>query len=220
MAKAGSQVPAGASTGVTPGGATRAPQLTGLVLAGGRSSRLQTPAASDIDKGLVLFQGQALIAHACRFLQGQGVASILISANRNTSQYGQYGHVVSDAPEFGSFPGPLAGMLAAMEALRTPWLLVMPVDVVDLPADLAVRLLRCAAGQRPVYARSADGPHPLCVLLPGALEHDLRAWLATGGRKVQDWLAHTGAVAVDFAGAGFVNLNAPEDWLRAGASPP
>ncbi|MER1967683.1 molybdenum cofactor guanylyltransferase [Castellaniella sp. GW247-6E4] len=196
------------------------PAFTGLVLAGGRSSRLGGDGVLGPDKGLAPFQGEPLVSHACRYLRGQGAGAILISANRHAQDYRRYGRVVADPPRFGAFQGPLLGVAAALEATPDDWLLTVPVDVLALPADMADRLMRAADAGHPAYACTPDGPHPLCLLAPRGVAADLSAWLADGGRKVQDWLARVGARPVGFEGGGFLNLNTPEDWHRAGACPP
>jgi len=197
-----------------------APAFTGLVLAGGRSSRLGADGDSGPDKGLVPFHGEPLVSRACRYLREQGAGTLLISANRHADQYGRHGRVLADPPQFGAFQGPLLGIAAALQAMPDDWLLVVPVDVLDLPADLAARLMAAADAAHPAYARTVDGPHPLCLLAPRGAAPGLWSWLADGGRKAQAWLARAGARAVDFDGAGFLNLNTPEDWRRAGVPPP
>uniref|UniRef100_UPI0033414458 molybdenum cofactor guanylyltransferase n=1 Tax=Castellaniella defragrans TaxID=75697 RepID=UPI0033414458 len=194
--------------------------LTGLVLAGGRSSRLGSGGEFGPDKGLASFHDEPLVARACRYLRGQGAEPILISANRHAAQYGEHGRVITDPAWSEAFQGPLLGIAAALEVAAHEWLLVVPVDVLDLPADMAVRLMAAADAAHPAYACTPDGPHPLCLLVHRSLGANLRSWLAGGGRKVQAWLARVGARAVDFEGAGFLNLNTPEDWRQAGASPP
>ena len=217
----GTEIPEAGGAGLSEAAAVRCPAFTGVVLAGGLSSRLGTgKGVPGPDKGLAPFRGEPLVSRACRYLREQGAGSILISANRHADEYGRYGRVLADPPQFGAFQGPLPGIAAALEAARDEWLLVVPVDVLDLPADMAARLMAAADAGHPAYARTSEGPHPLCLLAPRGLHAGLLAWLAGGGRKAQDWLAHVGARPVDFGGAGFVNLNTPEDWCRAGVCPP
>ena len=228
---------------------------SGLVLAGGMASRMRAPGAAPVDKGLVELAGAPLIEHACRYLRPR-VEALWISANRNASDYARYGTVLADDPEFGPQPGPLAGVAGALARIRTPWLLVLPVDVPLLPPDLAQRLSdavsatppraggSCAVDRPaadsaaadspaaeswtaglPVAASSAarlayaccGGPQPLCMLLHRDLLDGLRAFLRSGGRKVQQWQAGQGAIAVDFPEQEgmFLNINTPEDLCRA-----
>ena len=58
--------------------------------------------------------------------------------------------------------GPLGGLEALARACRTPWLLTLPVDVVDAN-DCLPRTLASAGGDGAV-ARDADGLQPLVAL--------------------------------------------------------
>ena len=187
--------------------------ITGLILAGGRGSRM-----GGVDKGLQPWRGQALVDHAIARL-GPQVASLLISANRHRDEYEQRdARVIADAND--DFPGPLAGMLAGLRSAHTPWLAVVPCDVPGLPADLVMRLAR---GLRPparaaVVERDAGtGPariEPVCCLLSRELADDLAAYLGAGERKVEPWLArHATPVRFDAPGdsQAFANFNTLAD---------
>src|SRR5690606_27293541 len=126
--------------------------FTGLILAGGLARRMQGDAsgvprhvlahgacgAAAREKGLTLLRGEPLVAHACRALAPQ-VGSLLISANRHMDQFAQYGQVVSDDVALGSNLGPLAGVVRGLDEASTPWLAVMPVDVLGVPPDMVSR---------------------------------------------------------------------------------
>ncbi|MGE8398032.1 MAG: NTP transferase domain-containing protein, partial [Comamonas sp.] len=59
--------------------------MTGLVLAGGRGSRM-----GGVDKGLQAFNGKALALHALHRLQAQ-VGSCMLNANRSLEIYNSWG---------------------------------------------------------------------------------------------------------------------------------
>lgn len=188
---------------------TRA-EITGLVLAGGRGTRM-----GGLDKGLVELDGKPLVAHVLARLAPQ-VGALLISANRNLDRYAALGApVVTDPPEHGPFAGPLAGIRAALAALRTPWLAVVACDTPNLPLDLVERLAAGLDGARASVAAAGGRTHALCCLLHSALRASLDEALARGERRVAAWLAGVGARTVEFADAeAFVNCNAAAD-LRA-----
>lgn len=85
----------------------------GLILAGGRATRL-----GGADKGLVPFQGEPLALRAYRRLSPQ-VDRILVSANRSFDEYRKVlppdTELIPDRTD--SFPGPLAGLEAAIASL-------------------------------------------------------------------------------------------------------
>lgn len=101
----------------------------GLILAGGRATRL-----GGADKGLVPFQGEPLALRAYRRLSPQ-VDRILVSANRSFDEYRKVlpsdTELIPDRTD--SFPGPLAGLEAAIASLpeesrKETWLFTVPCD--------------------------------------------------------------------------------------------
>ncbi|WP_077035355.1 molybdenum cofactor guanylyltransferase MobA [Pelomonas sp. KK5] len=153
--------------------------ITGLILAGGRGSRM-----GGVDKGLQLLDGRPLVEHVLARLRPQ-VGALLINANRHADEYGRYGcRVVADADA--SFAGPLAGMLAGLRAAGTEWLLAVPCDAPLLPPDLAARLATEADVAVP---EGPDGRlQPVFCLLRTRLAVELDRYLSGGGRKVESWL--------------------------------
>ena len=182
--------------------------ITGLILAGGEGSRL-----GGADKGLHPFRGRPLVAHAIERLAPQ-VNQLLISANRNLDAYAAFGHpVLTD--RLPGHAGPLAGLDAGLTACATPLLLTVPCDSPFLPDDLAARL-RAGLGEHSVaYACIGDDEHPVFALLRreahAKINGNLRAYLASGGRKMREWMRRVGAVAVNFPDPeAFRNFNTAE----------
>ncbi len=188
--------------------------ITGVILAGGRAERM-----GGQDKGLLPLAGEPLIVHSIRRLQPQ-VAELLISANRNLAIYQAFGHrVIGDDPDT-RFRGPLAGMLAALKATTTPYLLTAPCDSPWLPPDYAQRMAAALAAGASVSVAVGEGRwQPVFALLPVTLREDLADWLATGQHGVGRWLRRLQPALVDFADgpALFRNLNTPEDWAALAA---
>ena len=112
--------------------------ITGLVLAGGRGSRM-----GGVDKGLQKHQGMPLAMHAMLRLAPQ-VGHVMINANRNLGAYESMGVPVwPDA--LADYPGPLAGFLAGLEHCETPYLVTVPCDSPLFPEDLVDRLAQALA---------------------------------------------------------------------------
>jgi molybdopterin-guanine dinucleotide biosynthesis protein A len=184
-----------------------AEEVTGLVLAGGRGSRM-----GGADKGLQNHRGVPLALHALLRLQPQ-VGALLINANRNIGAYEALGAPVWPDPIDG-FAGPLAGFMAGLEHCETPWLVTVPCDTPDFPPDLVARLAEAAAreGAEIAYATTLeDGreqPHPVFCLLRSELMESLVAFLHGGGRKIDAWFAQHRSARVPFADASaFFNAN-------------
>lgn len=167
------------------------------------------------DKGLLDYRGRPLVAWTLAALAPQ-VGELVISANRNLERYAALGHrVLPDT--LPDYPGPLAGVLAAMDAVQAPWLLVAPCDTPHLPADLAARLLDTArhAGAPLAVAADAQRTHHGCFVVRTDRRADLAAYLAGGERAVRGWQARLAPASVRFDAAGFVNVNHPGDLPAA-----
>lgn len=185
--------------------------ITGLVLAGGRGSRM-----GGVDKGLQPYQGRPLVQHALQRLAPQ-VGALMINANRNLDTYAALG--VPVWPDtLGDFPGPLAGLAAGLAHCRTPYLASVPCDSPHFPSDLVARLaaaLAQAEAQIAVAAAVEDGvlrTQPVFCLLQASLLPSLLAYLHSGQRKVDRWTANHRSVEVRFDdAAAFFNANTLAD---------
>ena len=186
-----------------------AERVAGVVLAGGQGRRM-----GGVDKGLIEYRGRPLIEWALAALTPQ-VDELVVSANRNLETYAAYGHrVLPDA--LPDFPGPLAGVLAALEAVKSEWLLVAPCDTPQLPADLARRLLTAAqqAGVPLAVAADETRVHHSCFIVRTDQRDNLAAYLARGERAVRHWQAGLASTTVRFEAACFANFNSPQDLFR------
>lgn len=183
--------------------------VLGVVLAGGKASRM-----AGKDKGLLELNGKPLWQHVAGRLAPQ-VKSVAISANRNLDTYRLSGlPVIEDTLR--DFPGPLAGMLAALQQCEAEWFLFCPCDTPYIPADLLSRLL-AGRGQAPaVWVHDGERDHPVIALLHRNLSPRLEAWLAQGERRVMMFMREAGGHAIDFSDrrAAFANVNTPDDLAR------
>jgi len=186
--------------------------ITGVVLAGGRGTRM-----GGLDKGLQLYAGEPLAQHSLRRLQAQ-VGTSLVNANRNLDVYRSFG-----APVFSDtvpdFAGPLAGFMTAMAHCDTPYLMTVPCDTPLFPTDLVDRLAQALVrhgadiAMASAMERQADGTaawfrQPVFCLLKSSLLPGLRDFVAAGGRKIGAWTAQQHTVQVEFDEPGaFANAN-------------
>ena len=184
--------------------------ITGLILAGGRGSRM-----GNVDKGLQPFRGTTMAQHVLERLAPQ-VGSVIINANRNLEDWRAFGMPVwpDQTPDFA---GPLAGLQAGLRHCTTPWLLAAPCDSPFLPPDLAERLaaavdaedadIAFAATQEPGMRVQA---HPVFCLVKASRLPELSQYLLEGGRRVDGWYKDLKAVEVLFEDAdAFRNINTP-----------
>ncbi len=188
-----------------------AQDITGLILCGGRGTRM-----GGVDKGLQNHQGLPLALHALLRLQVQ-VGHVVINANRNLAAYESMGVPVWPDP-IGDYAGPLAGWLAGLEHCETPYMLTVPCDTPQFPLDLAVRLAQALAAADADIAMAAtqeDGRvqvQPVFCLLKTTLIESLVAYLAQGQRKIDQWTALHPCTTVVFDDAqAFFNANTAEE---------
>ncbi|WP_019140857.1 molybdenum cofactor guanylyltransferase MobA [Noviherbaspirillum massiliense] len=188
--------------------------ITGLILAGGRGSRM-----GHVDKGLQPFRGKPMAAHVLARLAPQ-VDRVMINANQNLEAYRQFGVPVWP-DEITGFAGPLAGLHAGLVHCDTPLLVTAPCDSPFLPADLVASLNTALQVQQADLAVAMTGegqerqPHPVFCLLKTALLPHLADFLQRGGRKVDAWYASLRVAEVQFADAdAFRNINTLEDLQK------
>ena len=191
------------------------PGITGLILAGGRGSRM-----GGTDKGLQNFRGLPLALQTLMRLQLQSLPlqEVLINANRNLSAYESLGVPVWP-DSIDGFAGPLAGFLTGLERCETPLLLTVPCDTPLFPLDLAERLHAALIAQNADLAMAAapeaDGnvrPQPVFCLLKTDLLDSLVQFTHQGGRKIDAWTGQHRCAIVPFDQQGdspqaFANVN-------------
>ena len=192
--------------------------ITGLILAGGLSTRM-----GGRDKGLQLLEGRPMITHIIERLQPQ-VGHLLINANQNYEAYEVFGlPMIADV--ISNFVGPLAGMHAGLSHCTTPYLLSVPCDCPFFPTDLARRLSDAlmSSGADVAYAvminQNQTEHHPVFCLLKRDVMVGLGEYLSEGGRKVLTWMSSQAHVQVVFDDhSAFLNINTPDDLKTINAS--
>ena len=185
--------------------------ITGLILAGGRGSRM-----GGVDKGLQNHDGVPLAMHALMRLSPQ-VGEIMINANRNLGAYESMGVPVWP-DSLSDYAGPLAGFLTGLERCETPYLVTVPCDSPLFPSDLVTRLARALVEHGAEVAMAAtleDGAmqvQPVFCLMRSDVLESLVRFTQSGQRKIDKWTAtlHCVEVAFDDVQA-FVNVNTPDE---------
>ena len=171
--------------------------ITGVILAGGRGSRM-----GGVDKGLQNYQGIPLAMHALLRL-GPQVGQILVNANRNLAAYESLGAPVWPDVQ-PDYAGPLAGFLTGLEHCETPYLVTVPCDTPKFPEDLVARLasgLEAADAEIAMVATPQGGvmrTQPVFCLMKAELLDSLVAFTAAGERKIDKWTATHRCVDVPF----------------------
>lgn len=185
--------------------------ITGLVLAGGKGSRM-----GGVDKGLQNFNGMPLALHTLIRLQMQ-TGNVMINANRNLAAYEAFGAPVwPDVLD--DYAGPLAGFLTGLERCETRYMVTTPCDTPLFPLDLVQRLAEALEHNHAEIAMAAAPEpdksgalvlrsQPVFCLLQSDLLESLSAFTRGGGRKIDAWTAQHKTAIVPF--------NAPGDDPRS-----
>ena len=197
--------------------------ITGLILAGGRGSRM-----GGVDKGLQNHQGMSLAMHALLRLGGQ-VGSLMINANRNLGAYESMG--VPVWPDtLADYAGPLAGFLTGLEHCETPYLVTVPCDSPNFPDDLVQRLAQALSAEDAEIAMAASYEmqgdesrlqvQPVFCLMKSELIESLVRFTQSGQRKIDKWTALHRCVLVPFDdGQAFANANTLEELQQLQSGP-
>lgn len=194
-------------------------QITGLILAGGRGTRMGT-----IDKGLQTLRGEPLTQHVLRRLAPQ-VGTLLINANQNLDEYQQFGvPVIRDT--LPDHAGPLAGLQAGLQVCKTEFMATAPCDSPFLPEDLIARLSQALLEREADIAVAITGEgrerqqHPVFCLLRTSLLSHLNNYLQEGNRKFSLWFASLLVVEVHFEDEqAFLNINTLDELHQHDQSP-
>lgn len=189
-------------------------QISALILAGGRGSRL-----GGQDKGLIDLMGQPMIAHVLSVLRTQ-VHMVLVSANRHIEEYQALGTpVVKD--RLSDYQGPLAGIEAGLTVCPTPYLAIFPCDAPCLDRALLPMLYEEMERTNTdiVYALSRQGerlyPEPTFALIRADMLSSLRRFLDAGNRKLLDWYQQADYAEVLFEDLRcFANANTDLDLVQ------
>jgi molybdopterin-guanine dinucleotide biosynthesis protein A len=169
---------------------TEIPPTPGVLLAGGLARRM-----GGGDKPMRQIAGRTILDRVIARLEPQ-CERLILNANGDPARFASFGlPVIADTVE--NFPGPLAGILAALDWVATnrpdvEFMLSAAADCPFLPRDLVARLHRARAGQNALLAVAASGgqSHPVIGLWSIALREDLRhALVVDDVRKIDRWTA-------------------------------
>ena len=182
--------------------------ISAVILAGGKARRM-----GEQDKGLQILGKQSLIQHVIHCLQPQ-IYDISINANRSQTEYAKFGFpVFSD--ELPNFQGPLSGMLTALEKTKSDFILFTPCDTPFFPTNLLDKLQSAVKNDRTLiaYACDEEREHPVFCLMSVQLKEKLRHYLASGERRLLQFMKENGGISVKFTKeeGNFENFNTLDD---------
>ena len=173
--------------------------ISGILLTGGKSTRMGT------DKASLPFGNGTLLTVQLEKFRALGITDVLISG------YGD-GQIPDDVPGC----GPLGGLAACLPRVQNPCALVLSVDAPLIPVEALRALLEAHAGGATLL-RHGDKLEPLIAVYDAALAAAARRLLAQGRYAVRALLEQPEWRAVDFDAPDrcFLNCNTPESYAAA-----
>jgi molybdopterin-guanine dinucleotide biosynthesis protein A len=198
---------------------TEIPPAPGVLLAGGLARRM-----GGGDKPMRTIGGRTILDRVIARLAPQ-CDGLILNANGDPARFAAFGlPVIADTVQ--DFPGPLAGILAALDwtAANRPevgWILSAAADCPFLPRDLVARLQQARIEQdaQLAVAASAGQTHPVIGLWSVALRDELRhALVVEDIRKIDRWTARYKLATVTWPTEPidpFFNANTMDDIAEA-----
>lgn len=198
---------------------TEYPLTPAVILAGGLARRI-----GGGDKPTRQIGGQTILARVIARLASQ-CGGLILNANGDPARFAAFRlPVIADS--VADFPGPLAGILAALDWAAEQrsgiqWIVSAPGDCPFLPRDLLARLHRARSEQDAQLAVASSGgrTHPVVGLWDVTLRDELRQALTSEGlRKVDLWTARYRLATVSWPTAPFdpfFNINTADDLAEA-----
>lgn len=205
-------------TGICDGGlvqdTTRLP-VTAAVLAGGRSQRM------GVDKTLLPFDGEPLVRRVAE-TAAQICCSVMVVTNRPDAlaEAGLPADVRILTDEV-AYRGPLGGLVTALDAAETEWVLALAADMPWLEASVVRALWDARDGAQVIMPTSEKGPEPLLALYHKSCLPEARRVLDSGRRRLVAMLPAVKVVEVSLETLrrvdpllrSLANVNTPEELL-------
>ena len=129
----------------------RADTYSLMLLAGGKSSRMGQ------NKAELFYQGKTFVDYSIEKAEKLGINRIYLSGNQKVKKEVQ---IIQDIYQE---KGPLGGIHACMKEIKTPYCLVLPVDVPQIP----IEVLECMLNYHESHGQNAEGKQ-----LPLLLKHE------------------------------------------------
>jgi len=186
------------------GNAFKFKNITAIILAGGQSRRMGR------DKASLPLGEQTLLEQLIEQLAGR-FQEIIISVSKDQSYPLNNVRQVEDRYENA---GPLAGLLAGLQASSSDISLVVPCDQPEIDLGIVRDMLQVLGQHDLVYPR-LDGqiPHPLFALYRRSLWPVIEKLINEGKLSVLHLLTEVKAVALDIPASRFPwHLNSLEDY--------
>ena len=181
-------------------------QLTALILAGGKSSRMEGN-----DKGLLQINNKYIIQYL-HSLAEKFCADVLVNVNKNVDRYNSFGFNTCEDLITG-FQGPLAGMYTGLQKSKTEYLITLPCDGPFINESYFKKMILLDKESDINVAFDGKRLQPVYCLIRKGMSKSLESFLQSGERKIDKWFDSYSIHHVDFSNNEdlFININSEED---------
>lgn len=179
-------------------------KYSGIVLAGGKSSRMGT------DKSLLMINGKPMIQYSIDALKPLCQEIIIVS---NGDHLNDLGYTV--VPDTILDAGPVAGIHAGLSHAINEKCVVLSCDLPNIDSILLQQLLNVYQDETTLVSRCAAHLHPLVGIYQKSKAEELEQFLENGKRKLLDCLVALNACVHKFPDTmeqQFANINTPDEW--------
>lgn len=188
-------------------------EITGIVLAGGASRRLDYR-----NKALLKIGNKSIIEHVIAAL-----SEVTGSISLITNSPGEFEHL--RLPMFGDIlpgSGSLGGIYTGLKVSKTYYNLIVACDMPFIQPELLSSLISNGEDYDVVIPATPDGYHPTCTVYSKNCIKPIEAQLKTGRLKITDFFPHVKVNIVDIDlicphcdTNVLLNINTNEDYLQA-----
>ena len=182
---------------------TNETNITGIILAGGKSSRMRS------DKGFVLYEDKPFMQHIIDAMKPLVSNIIIVSNDKKYDVFGlnRINDVIHDA-------GPLAGVYSGLKHSKTELNLVLSCDVPLINTETLQKLIHEVDAESDIIQiKSKNKTMPLIAMYKKGCENKFLALLNQGERRLQYAVnqCRVKTVVLDFENESFTaNINTPE----------
>jgi molybdopterin-guanine dinucleotide biosynthesis protein A len=188
--------------------------LYGLVLAGGRGTRMGR------DKASLEYAGKPQLVRAMELLAplvSRAFVSVRLEQAQKSDQHA-YPTIADLTPDL----GPLGGIQAALATHPANAWLILACDLPFLGADTLEYLLlhRASARLATAFRSRSDGlPEPLCAIYEPASRDAIEAWIKAGERCPRAWMRRSDVALLELPDARALdNVNTNAQYAAASAA--
>lgn len=181
--------------------------ISGIILAGGKSRRMGT------DKALLVFQGKPLLEHMIGLIEPFCNKVFISGQNSDYSSFG-----VEMVPDLYTGCGPIAGIFSALKYSVSDWNLLVSVDVPFVNEELFLFLISNIGEYDCIIPKHTSGVEPLIGLYHRRAVSIIEEMITTGDYRLTNLLSKLNTRYLDCNDLIkkyprlFMNINRMEDY--------